>query len=195
MKKKQPSGTQYGTSCGRSFRVGRSTEKPIPNSATPVKHKSQGRDRGSKCGSWGHVENGLGGARSESDALPLCLLVRHWGRIRVQFSDGFAIGSGPGEDLAFEVGGEDLFGVFSEGDAEGKVAGVFHAALFAPIGIPEGYFIAPAASDELAIVTVCHAECASAVRRPIFGLFALLHFPEFDVAILAGRGEQFGIAT
>src|SRR5439155_19492847 len=44
-----------------------------------------------------------------------------------------------------------------------------------------------------AIMGVTHRPCAASMRAPVFDLFAVFHFPEFDGPIFAGGSEKFRI--
>src|SRR5207249_2721048 len=118
---------------------------------------------------------------------------RTW--IGVEFTDSFAIGSGPNSDVAGEVGGDDAFPVVTEDRAEREITGTLEVAFFGAAGIPENHGIVPAAGDEPAIMSVADRPCTIVVRTPVFGLFAFFHFPEFHGPVFAGGGEKFGITA
>ena len=93
--------------------------------------------------------------------------------------------------MAREIGGDDLFAIMRESGAKRQFGGSFESMNFAAIGIPKDDGIVPATGHEPAIVTVADTERAGSMGSPILDLFALLHLPDFDAAVFAGRGEQF----
>src|SRR4051812_21110963 len=83
----------------------------------------------------------------------------------------------------------------TESDAERKIVRDCDAANFAAVDIPKSDAAVAPACNEAAIVAVVDAQSAGTMSAPAFELFAFLHFPKFDSAVFAGRGEKLGIAT
>ena len=116
-------------------------------------------------------------------------------RIRVQLTGALAVVRRPYRDAAREVRGEHALVVVAEGRADRQVARELKAAHLAAVRVPQGHREVAAAGDQPAVVGEAHAQRARAVRRPALHLPAFLHLPELHRAVLAGGGQQLGVAA